>query len=296
MDTHGLTAFVCVAELTSFSLAADKLHLTQPAISKRVSNLEQQMNCRLFDRIGRSVTLTEAGRTLLPRAKRILLEIEDSRRLLGNLGGAVGGRLVLATSHHISLHRLPPVLRRFREHYSTVDLELEFTESELAYEAVLQGSAELAIITLAPTPHSAIHSQPVWNDHLRYVVARDHPLAQQQIAGLADLTPYNAILPSTATFTRQLVERCFGQAGLNLNVAMCTNYLDTIRMMVSIGFGWSLLPDTLIDDSLVILPVAAEQITRPLGYIYHRERTLSNAAQALIDLLNEHADNKERSW
>jgi len=285
MDTSSLTAFVSVAELASFSLAAERLHLTQPAISKRIANLEQQMSCRLFDRIGRRITLTEAGHTLLPRARHILLEIDDSRRVLGNLDGSIGGRLTLATSHHISLHRLPPVLRHYRNSHPAVELELDFTESELAYESVLQGAVEMAIITLAPTPHPSIESGILWTDRLRYVVAKDHPLAHTDIQGLTTLTSYNAILPSPSTFTRQLVEQRFQQAGLNLNVAMSTNYLDTIRMMVSIGFGWSLLPETLIDDSLWVIPVAAEQITRPLGYIYHRQRTLSNAAQALISLL-----------
>ncbi|WP_210395431.1 LysR family transcriptional regulator [Motiliproteus sediminis] len=290
MDSHNLSAFVSVAELASFSLAAEQLHLTQPAVSKRIANLEEQLNCRLFDRIGRKVALTEAGQTLLPRARRILQEIDDSCRLLGNLGGSVSGRLTLATSHHISLHRLPPMLRRYRNQYPEVELEIDFTESELAYEAVLQGHAELAIITMAPAPHPQIESCTLWLDRLRYVVATDHPLAQQQISGLADLTRYRAILPGPATFTRQLVEQRFSEAGLNLDVAMSTNYLDTIRMMVSIGFGWSLLPETLIDSSLTEIPLEAAPITRPLGCIHHRERTLSNAAKALIYELQQQCD------
>ncbi len=285
MDIQSLAAFVAVAEQHSFSHAADSLHLTQPAISKRIANLEQQLSCRLFDRIGRRVELTEAGCALLPRARHILLEVEDTRRQLHNLSGDISGRLSLAASHHISLHRLPALLKHFSRYYPGVTLDLEFAESEVAYDQVIQGKLELAIITLAPHPEPQLRSQAVWQDRLRYVAALDHPLALHPAPELRDLTAYNAILPGSETFTRQLVEQQFSDKGLKLNVVMSTNYLDTIKMMVSIGLGWSLLPETLIDDSLCVLQVPATTIHRPLGFIYHRDRTLSNAAQAFIDLL-----------
>ncbi len=110
MDTQSLQAFLAVADCGSFSRAAEQLHLTQPAVSKRIAVLENQTRARLFDRIGRRVSLTEAGRVLLPRARQILVMVDDSRRALGNLDGDVGGELILATSHHIGLHRLPPIL------------------------------------------------------------------------------------------------------------------------------------------------------------------------------------------
>lgn len=150
MDTAGLQAFVTVTNCGSFSLAAQQLFLTQSAVSKRIALLESQLNCRLFDRIGRQVVLTEAGRALFPRARDILLAIEDAERTLGNLSGQIGGRLALATSHHISLHRLPPILKAFVDRFPEVELDLQFAASEVAYEGVLRGELELALITLAP--------------------------------------------------------------------------------------------------------------------------------------------------
>lgn len=113
MDLANLNAFIAIAETGSFSGAGERLYITQPAISKRIAGLEQQLNVRLFDRLGREVSLTEAGRALLPRAYQILNVLDDTRRALTNLTGEVTGRLTLATSHHIGLHRLPPVLRAF---------------------------------------------------------------------------------------------------------------------------------------------------------------------------------------
>jgi DNA-binding transcriptional LysR family regulator len=291
MDTHTLQAFVCVAQTGSFSQAASQLFLTQSAISKRISLLEAQLDTRLFDRIGRHISLTETGRALLPRANRVLLELDDARRMIGNLSGEVQGPLSLAASHHISLHRLPPILKAYRQRYPAVTLELKFDESERAFEGILKGDLELALITLSPNPHTSICSETIWQDPLHYVVAKEHPLATRTQLSLQELTHYSAILPGSSTFTRQLVTEQFEQHNLALHVGMSTNYLDTIRMMVSIGLGWSLLPQSLIADDLKVLDLGSAPIVRQLGYIYHRDRTLSNAAHRFVEMLRALGEN-----
>ena len=184
LDIANLHAFAVVADTASFSLAAEQLHLTQPAVSKRISALETELNVRLFDRLGRKVLLTEAGRILLPRARHVLTELEDSRRALRNLSGHVGGTLSLAISHHIGLHRLPPVLRLFTSQYSEVRLDLHFLDSELACEAVLQGEVELGIVTLPPRPQPPLNLLPIWTDDLVVMIQRNHPLA-----AIPDISP-----------------------------------------------------------------------------------------------------------
>src|SRR5690606_14764761 len=111
LDTQHLQAFVAVAETGSFSAAGERLHLTQPAISKRIAILEQQLASSLFDRVGRKISLTQAGLSLLPNAKRILQDVADAHRAVTDLRGEVRGQLSIATSHHIGLHRLPLTLR-----------------------------------------------------------------------------------------------------------------------------------------------------------------------------------------
>src|SRR5581483_12097643 len=152
MDTQALAAFAEVADSGSFSRAAEKLHLSQPAISKRIAALESQLGRPLFDRVGRAIHLTDAGRTLLPYARRTLQHLEDGKRALTQLAGEVGGRLSFGTSHHIGLHRLPPVLRRYTQKYPQVDLDIHFMDSEVACEAVLAGKLELGIVTLPLQP------------------------------------------------------------------------------------------------------------------------------------------------
>jgi DNA-binding transcriptional LysR family regulator len=282
MDTQSLQAFIAVADTTSFSLAGEQLHLTQPAISKRIATLEHQTGAKLFDRINRRVSLTEAGRLLLPRARQILQLVEDSRRTLSNLSGSVEGSLTLATSHHVGLHRLPPVLKGFTQRYPDVDLDLRFLDSEQAYHGVVAGEIELAVVTLSPRPNPQVESVPVWIDRLRFVAAPDHPLAARGELALSTLVDYPAVLPGPLTFTRDIVVGSFSRAGLTIDVALSTNYLETLKMMAGIGLGWSVLPESMVDDDIAVLPVAHPPIERRLGYLVHQQRTLSNAGRAMI--------------
>jgi DNA-binding transcriptional LysR family regulator len=286
MDTETLRAFVSVAASGSFSRAAEQLYLTQPAISKRIAALEQSLDVRLFDRLGRKVLLTEAGRTLLPHARRILAEIEDSRRALGNLDGRIGGRLVLATSHHIGLHRLPPLLRNYTARHPGVRLDMRFTDSELACDMVLRGDVELAIVTLPTTSPNLLICRPVWDDPLVVCVGPDHPLAGRDRVTAGQLADHPAILPGSITFTRRIVDRFFEARGLRLQEAFATNYLETIKVMVTVGLGWSVLPRTMLDGELRALEVADFELHRALGTVHHTGHTLSNAARAMLDLLD----------
>ncbi len=290
MDLANLNAFIAVAETRSFSLAAELLHLTQPAVSKRIAALEAQLDVRLFDRLGRDVSLTEAGRALLPRAYQILNVLDDTRRALTNLNGDIGGRLSLATSHHIGLHRLPPLLRAFTRAHPQVSLDIRFLDSEVAYDEVLHGRAELAVITLAPLTAEPVLAVKVWDDPLDFVVAPEHPLASKVDITLADVAGHPAVFPGGNTFTHHIAQRLFEREGLTPNITMSTNYMETIKMMVSIGIAWSVLPRRMLDEQVVSLPLPGVQLTRQLGYILHRERTLSNAARAFMALLDAERD------
>lgn len=287
MDLVSLNTFIAIAELGSFSLAGEKLHITQPAVSKRLNTLEDQLGARLFDRLGRDIRLTQAGEALLPRAYRIVNELEDSKRALQNLNDTVSGRLSLATSHHIGLHRLPPILRSYTKEHPQVVLDIRFLDSEVAYNDVLHGRCELALITLSPQQVEPIQSVRVWLDELAFVVAPEHPLSQQDSISLDDLCAWPAVFPGSQTFTSKIVLDLFREKQLTPNIHMHTNYLETIKMMVSIGLAWSLLPRTMLDKDVQELHLPDVQLTRELGYILHPERTLSNAAHAFIQSLQQ---------
>ncbi len=297
MDTQNLKAFVEVAAACSFSAAAARLHVTQPAISKRVHLLEQQLGTLLFDRIGRQVSLTEAGHTLLPHAEAILARMASARQALADLDADTKGPLKLITSHHIGLHRLPRVLREFSERYPLVELDIGFMDSEEAYAEVLKGHCDLGIITQVREQHDTVCTRTLWKDRLEFVAAPQHPLSQRARVTLEDLAQYPALLPERRFHTTQLVEELFAGHELRLNIKLATNYLETIKALITAGYAWGVLPRSMLEDHiLAVLDVRqgeAQQrlsLMRNLDCIYHRQRQMSKAARAFFDLLCQHAD------
>jgi len=285
MDIAELKAFLAVAENGSFSRAAEKTFITQPAVSKRISGLETKLGLRLFDRIGRRIQLTEAGRTLLPRCQTLLNEVSDIERQLSNLHGDVTGPLRMGTSHHIGLHRLPPALTRFHQQYSQASLDIRFMDSEFACREVAEGKLELAMVTLPSQSSHPLILEKIWDDPLEIVVGRNHPLANQQSVSLETLVAHPAILPGPGTFTREKILSALGNFGDRLAINMATNYLEVLRMLAAIGLGWTALPRTMIDEDLIVVHAEGMAIQRELGIVTHEARSLSNAAQAMMEII-----------
>ncbi len=290
MDATELETFLAVADNRSFSRAAERLHLTQPAVSKRIQALEADLAARLFDRVGKRVDLTQSGRLLLPRARSLLAEIADTRRLLKNLNEQVAGSLHLATSHHVGLHRLAPVLKAFSDRYEDVQLDIRFEDSEAAHDLVRRGESELAVVTLDPEGPAELCYQPLWDDPLCFIVARDHPLARGSRQTLSELARYPAILPGLATYTGRIVAELFAERDIRISSPLSTNYLETISMLTATGLGWSLLPRSMVTDGLCVVETDAPPQHRTLGCVTNPARTRSNAADAFIEVLELFAD------
>jgi DNA-binding transcriptional LysR family regulator len=289
MQINQISAFLAVTELESFSLAAEKLHITQPAVSKRIRQLESNLNAELFDRIGKRSILTPAGKAFKPHAERILLELKVYRSSLSHQLDTPSGSLSLATSHHIGLHRLPQTLRDFKIRYPQVDLDLHFMDSEDACVAIANNELELAVVTLPEVADDKLLCEPIWIDQLVVVMAADHSLATQQKLDTEQLLEHVAILPSVGTFTRKIINNLFSGDKDRLKIILETNYLETIKVMVSANLGWSILPESMIDSSLVGRQLQGLDLQRPLGIVTRAGRTLSLSSNAMIELLRNGA-------
>ncbi len=289
MQYNHLTAFIAVATCRSFSRASEQLFLSQSAISKRVAALELSLRCQLFDRIGHKVTLTEAGNSLLPRAYDLISRMEDCQRVISNLSGKIEGKLNLGTSHHIGIHHLPAILKKYTQQYPNVELKLHFMESEQICSAVAQGEIALGIATLPDTPVENLTLTKIWDDTLVFVCGEGHPLSKSNTLSIEQLAHYPAILPPQESTTYKVLQRLFTHNNLQLKTSMESSNLETIKMMVSINLGWSLLPKTMLSRSLTKFVVKKVELMRKLGIINHRERSLSNAASGLITLIIENS-------
>lgn len=284
MDIQNIRAFLMVAETRSFSRAAEKLFITQPAISKRISTLELALDCQLFDRLGKNVQLTQAGEALVPSYQRIITELDETQRIISNLRVQVSGHLKFGTSHHIGLHRLPPVLRQYTNRYPEVELDIQFMDSEQAASLILKGSIELALITLPDAIEKPLTTIPVWSDPMECVVANDHVLAQQKTVTREKLAEHGVLIQSHSTHTRNIIDNALN-LDENIKIIMESNYLETIKAMIQNGLGWGVLPESMIDDSLHQLKIKGVKMERHLGILLHASRTLSSPANALLETL-----------
>ena len=273
-----------VAESQSFSRAAEKLFITQPAISKRISTLEFALDCQLFDRLGKNVQLTQAGEALIPSYQRILAELDETERIISTLRTQVSGHLKFGTSHHIGLHRLPPVLRKYSDRFPEVELDIQFMDSEQAAALILKGNIELALITLPDSIKKPLTTIPVWADPMKCVVAKDHVLAKQKMVTRKQLSNHGVLIQSHSTHTRDIIDDAL-KLDSNIKVIMESNYLETIKAMIQNGLGWGVLPESMIDDSLHKLNIKGLKMERHLGILLHASKTLSSPAHALIETL-----------
>lgn len=290
MNTTNLRTFVAVMELGSISAAAKRLHLTQPAISKRIQNLEEEFDVVLFDAIGRGIKPTAAAIALLEHARHWLDEYEEVKRSMSAQKQSVAGKLTIGTSHHIGLHHLAPLLKDFVQAYPEVSLDVRFVDSESAHAEVSSGDLNLAFITLPPAgltlSNDKLSYQKLWDDELVFVAATFSALAHNKGLTLKQLTEYSAILPAAHTFTSHIVLDVFATHELKPKATMSTNPLESIRMLASIGLGWSVLPRSLVTDELCELHIKdAPSMQRSLGLVTHPARTLGAAGRALYDIV-----------
>ena len=284
MNLAAFEAFVKVMETGSISLAADQLFITQPAVTKRIHSLEDYFGVKLFESAGRGVQATHAAHSLLPKVKNWLNELGDIHHTLSHEQGQVQGKLKIGTSHHIGLHHLPNHLRHYVQDFPNVKLDVHFVDSEQAHEQVIAGDLELAFLTLPPQGDERLKYVTIWNDPLVFVAAPFHPLAQQKNLTLEDLLAYSSLLPSAQTYTTQITLAEFEKQGVKPKITMSNNPLESIRMLVSIGMGWSVLPKTLVNHDLQQLDIPLE-MNRQLGMVWHPGRTQSRAVQELIDIM-----------
>ncbi|WP_251359645.1 LysR family transcriptional regulator [Kangiella sp. TOML190] len=283
MDTELLKSFLTLVRLESFTLAAKELQLTQPALSKRIKRLETIIGSNLFDRVGNQVALTQAGELLAQKAPQLLNNINNSIQEIRDLSGRTSGHLNIATSHYIGLHYLPWHLEQFVSEFPQVDLNIDFIDSGLAYEQVLSGDIELAMVTFPHTQDPRLKHLKVWQERMQIACHPAHPLTNEPdpITALAN---YTSLLPPAHTFPRELFEHNLQELGAAHGRVKTANYLEVIAKLAASKMGWTILPEALIEPPLIALTHETNSF-RQMGIIHRSNKSLSNAAKAFINLL-----------
>jgi LysR family transcriptional regulator, carnitine catabolism transcriptional activator len=280
-----LRAFTAIGQLGSFTRAADALHATQPALSAQISELEHMLGVRLFDRSTRSVTLTQAGRELLPVVDKILGDVALVMTHARGVAQKNIGRVVVAALPSVSSTLLPQAVVRFRSRFPGVTITLRDALAERIVRMIRDDEVDFGL-TSAPAADPQLDFTPLASDHMVAVLPRNHPLADAKHLDLAQLLDAPLILMDRDSSVRRIVDQACAALGRMATPAYEPAFMATAIGMVRAGLGATLLPSSALEiasaSDLVVHPLDNPDLTRPLGVLRKKQRSYSPAAAAFV--------------
>jgi LysR family transcriptional regulator, low CO2-responsive transcriptional regulator len=287
LDSRQVRAFCALARTGSFTQAARELHLTQSGISHSMKALERDVGCRLLDKLGKKVVLTQAGEQLLHHSKKILQEMAVARETLARLGKWGRGRLRLGASTTACQHIIPPVLREFKESFPDHAITIEPGDTPELVDALLHQRIDLALSLASHEPQLEFH--PLFTDELHFIVAALHPWAKAGRVERSEIPRQNYILYNKRSITFRLIEDYFRREEMVLNTVIEVGSMEATKELVKLGIGVSILAPWIArkeieDGSLVALPLGRRKLQRRWGILHWRGKRLNLAEETFIGL------------
>ncbi|HEY0945211.1 MAG TPA: LysR family transcriptional regulator [Opitutaceae bacterium] len=288
LDSRHLLAFSTLARRGSFTLAAKDLYLTQSAISHAIKALEEDVNCRLVDRVGKRVLLTQAGEQFLRHAEKILREMRDARTGLEELMNWGHGRLRVGASTTACQHILPTVLREFRQSFPKCVIKIEPGDHPRQLELLRSNQIDLALM-LDAADQPDLTFLPLFEDELRFLVSPVHPWARLGRAPRDQIPTETLILYNKSSYTFRSVNEYFRQEKIVLTNFMELGSMEAIKELVKIGLGAGVLAPwiaraELANGSLVSLPLGRAKLRRTWGVCHLKGRRLTLAEETFAGL------------
>ena len=289
-----LRTFKTVADLKSFSLAAQRLKLSQPSISYQVKELEEALGVPLLDRLGKRVQLTEAGTVLYGYARRMLDVLDEAKVAVEEIRGIKRGTLRVGASTTVGIYLLPAALGAFKKLHPGLVISLEIGTRERVQEQVLRSELDLAVVGPAlKDPELAII--PFLSDELVVVAPAGHALAASENLDLKDVAAQPFVMREAASGSRWSLEKAARKAGAKLQVAMELGSNGAIKHAVESGLGLAVISRyacalEFASGRLVELDVRGFPIRRDWHIVYLRKRKLPASVHAFIEFL------KGTSW
>ena len=290
-DSRELDVFLSLAETLSFRRTAQRVHLSQPAVSGVISRLEETLGVRLFDRTTRSVQLTGAGQVLVEQARRLCLQAEEAVRAVRDVADLTVGQVVMAALPSLAATVVPAAFAHFAGLYPGVRLQVFDTLSGPAFELVRGGQAEFAL-TAANPAYADLDYLPLASDGFVLLMSPEHPLAEQRgplsWADVVSLTHISMPMPSSV---RQYADAALLQHRVRFAPLYEVEHLATINAMVVAGLGVAALPELAAavapNASLVSRRLIEPDLQRPIGLVTRRGRSLSPAGAAMVAVLSK---------
>lgn len=287
MDLTHLRAFVSIARVGVMTRAAVELHVTQPALSAQIARLEDEVGTPLFDRSPKGMSLTEAGRTLLPYARETLARLDDARLALDELRGLERGSLSIGGGATATTYLLPPLLARFHAAHPRIRFYVREQPSRGVVEAVLAGELDLGVVTLPVGSDDPQLEVEHWvDDELRLIVPPGHPLGRRKTFSWSDLSGTPLVLFEAGSAVRAHIDASIDAADVDSDIVMELRSIESIKQMVAQGIGAALVSEHALDLAHPGLRCREQPIRRTLAVIYRRDRHQSTAAAAFLRVMN----------
>ncbi len=285
MDLRKLEIFASVAELGSFSQAAERLHMAQPAVSIAVRKLEESIGVPLLDRSGRSVSLTAEGRNLLQRALAILAQVDELKRSTSAMADLLQGQLDIACPSMLATYFLPDLLADFLSEHSGLTASVTQAGTGRVEQMLLADEIEIGVISAeADKVPAELELQPLVSRQMVLCVARGHPLAGRKRLRIEDLEGESMVIYESGYFIRARLDQLCAEAGIAPEYRLQSNFLPLLIRMVRQGLGSTVGLDLMAqqEPGLTGIPFRpAVQV--PMALAKRRGRTISRANQAFLD-------------
>lgn len=293
MTVKQLRAFVIVAQTLSFVQACERLYMSQAALSLSIKALEEGLGGRLFSRTTRSVSLTPEGLALLPMARRLIAEWDNTEDEMRQRFTLRRGRVALAAMPSFAGNRLPVLLKHFRERYPTISVTVHDVINEQVIEMVRNRQVELGI-AFEPDNALLMNFRPLYVDQFVAVVPAASALASRDTLYWTDLQAYPFIALQRPSMVRVLLEEYLRGENHKLEVSLESHQLGTIGRMVANGLGVSVVPALCIQQMRELgaccIPLTNPKIEKPIGILSMVDHEFSVAAQAIADILIEFSE------
>ncbi len=288
MELYQLRSMVAVAEAQNFTRAAERLSVTQPALSQQIINLEKELGHKLFHRLGRRAVLTEAGLIFIERARRILFEADNAAKELQD-DPALERRIHIGAIPTVAPYLLPPLIAHCREKHPNLQLQVREDFRPQLIRGILEGELDLAI-TAQPVKNPQVAVESLLTEPLLLVVGRTHPLATKRRVTSKDLARETFIILGSSSSLAEQVQNFCGDHKIAPRIGFRCAQVSTVKALVAIGAGISILPRVARpagDDGLVYLKLADAKPTRELVIVRHLQRYQSRGAALFLKLLHE---------
>jgi DNA-binding transcriptional LysR family regulator len=289
MADRRLQVFHTVARLLSFTKAAESLHMTQPAVTFQVRQLEEYFNTRLFDRTHNRISLTEAGKRVYEYADEIFDLYAKMENAVRDMTGEISGVLIIGASTTIAEYMLPSLLGDFKRKYPEINVHLKVSNSDGIVSMVENNDIDLGVVE-APVMNKNLVVENCRNDSLVAIVPPQHVLAGKQSVKLAELMEHAYIAREEGSGTREVIQEYLSNAGFkpaDVNIAMELGSPEAIKGAVEAGMGVSIVSEVTIHKELQLGTLVALELEppleRPFSFVHQKQKFRQRAMDELLE-------------